>query len=65
MDDLFDIPTHLSPRLEWMSKHGLTTLKPDGVWWCVLDDETRASGETDEDACFNFCIQTGLKHWNQ
>ena len=65
MSNLFDLPESLSPRLQWVKRHGLVVKKrPDGVWACYLTDETLGVGETEEEACLNLCEKAGIRHWN-
>lgn len=39
--------------------------KESGKFLCVLDDENFGEGDTDEEACADLCIATGLKHWSE
>ena len=66
MSDLFDLPVSLSARLAWLERHGLTLTKLEsGRYQCALDEETFARGEDEEEAVVNFCVKTGLPHYNQ
>ena len=66
MSTLFDLPHSPSPRLQWLERHGLVLSKlPDGRHEVRLDDENAASGEDAEEAIVKFCVQTGLRHYNQ
>ncbi len=59
-DTLFDVPESLSPRLAWMRKHGIQTLKRDdlpceaGRWEAYVGDYEAAVTKTinDSDARF-------------
>jgi len=82
--ELFDTPESLSPRLAWMRKHKLETMRnpspkaedgespwvcrviktaesKSGLWW----PNEIAGGDTEEQACEQFAMNRGLKHWNQ
>ncbi len=62
--ELFDIPESLSPRLAWLREHGLTlTCVSAGRWECALDSDNVGKGETPDEACIQFCLQTQLPHW--
>lgn len=63
-DDLFPIPVVLSPRRQWLERHGLVLRKVGDQWACILDDANFHKGETEDDACIEFCLKTGIKHWN-
>ncbi len=66
MSDLFEIQESLSPRLIWLREHSLTlTHVAASKWECALDEENVARGETADEACIQFCLQTSLPHWNQ
>lgn len=63
--ELFPIPVSLSPRLAWLTRHGLTlTQRADGKFVCALDEMNKAVGEDGDEACVAFCLKTGLRHWN-
>ncbi len=65
MTDLFDVPLSLSPRRAWLERHGLTLTKlPSGRWECALDEFNRHRGDDEDEACIEFCLKTGIKHWN-
>jgi len=65
-DDLVPEAQQLSPRLQWLERHGLVvTQARSGTYYCRLDDENFATGETAEAACANFCDKTRLPHWTQ
>ncbi len=62
---LFDLPESLSPKMKWLRQHGLILRKlENGQWECALDAENFGRGETDEDACVDFCLKTKLAHWS-
>ena len=64
-DDLFPEAQQLPPRLQWLEHHGLTCVQQrSGMWYCRLDDENFATGETAEEACAKFCDKTRLPHWS-
>lgn len=63
--DAFPEAVLLSPRLQWLAKHNLTTKKLEsGRWRCFLDDKTYGVGATEAEAIISYCIKTGVKHWN-
>lgn len=63
--ELFDLPVSLSPRLAWLERHGLSLTKlENGRYQCALDEDNRAQGEDQDEACVAFCLKTGLRHWN-
>lgn len=65
MSDLFEVPVSLSPRLRWLDRHALTLRKLEsGKWECALDELTFGRGETEEEACADFCVKTRLAHWS-
>lgn len=64
MSELFDIPESLSPRLAWLKEHDLTVTRlENGKYECALEDLASAIGETADEACVEFCLVTGLRHW--
>ena len=65
-DELFSLPESPSPRLVWLRQHGLVLQKlPSGRYECALDDENFGRGDTQDEACIDFCLKTQLPHWNQ
>lgn len=66
-DSLFDIPVSLSPRLAWLERHCLTLRKrTDAIGYeCALDAENFGRGETEDEACIDFCLKTKLQHYSQ
>lgn len=67
MTDLFpDLAPSLSPRLAWLTRHGLTTRKLEGGRWeCALDDENWARGDDEDEAIVALCLKTKLPHYSQ
>jgi hypothetical protein len=64
MSDLFEIPESLSPRLAWLRDHGLTLKKLEsGRWECSLDENNCGRGDSQDEACIDFCLKTQLPHW--
>lgn len=64
-DDLFPTATMLSPRLAWMQKHDITTVrKENGRWIAVLLEELVGSGDTEEEALTDLAIRAGIRHWS-
>jgi hypothetical protein len=68
---LFEFPVSLSPRLAWMNLHAVEVFRgpPGGpAWFCrrvgMDPTNTIGGGETDNDAIFDFCEKTGIKHWS-
>lgn len=65
VSDLFPNAVSLSPRAQWLARHGLTLYRTDkGRWYCGLDDENRGGGRTRDEAIIKFCLKSGIKHWN-
>lgn len=62
---LFAVPSDPSPKLRWLERNQLTTRKTVRGWVCELDEHNRGTGETEEDACADFCLKTKLKHWSR
>ncbi len=67
MSELFDIPEHLSPRLQWLKRWGLTVVlnRMNGQYQCIFDEENCGWGKTAEEACLDFCVTTHWPHWNE
>jgi hypothetical protein len=62
---LFDVPDSPSPRLAWLRRHDLALKRlENGRWRCVFNDETYGCGADEDEACADFCIKTGLRHWS-
>ena len=80
-DELFppEAVTKLSPRLEWIRRHDLRTLKSDGIqpedepWSCwqgeihpeVFFGERYATGQTEDEAITRWAKRAGVKLWNE
>lgn len=65
MPDLFPVEPSLSPRRRWLDRHGLTLHRtPTGRYQVCMDEENCVSGTTKDEAVINFCVKTGIKHWN-
>ncbi len=74
---LFDIPETLSPKLVWMRKHGVEIFQPASEWigltvpetgetvqaWVCKGAGVSAGGATGDDAIFDWCEKSGVKHW--
>lgn len=77
MSELFDIPEHLSPRVEWMRRHRIRTLKgndeeegePWGAWvgeeGRPLQGEALTFAPTEDEALARLAKRLGLKLWNE
>jgi hypothetical protein len=72
MTELFDIPETKSPRLIWLEKHQIVTLrgKPDSWAAWVKGKNIRPNcsygyGETEDDAITSLAIKLGLRLWNE
>ncbi len=64
-DDLFPSAVSLSPKLAWLARHGLVLRRTErGKYECVLADDV-ATGDSEEEACVEFCVMTRLTHWNE
>lgn len=65
VNELFPVEKSLSPRRGWLEQHGLVLYRlPTGTYRCELDEENYGSGRTKDLAVINFCVKTGIKHWN-
>jgi hypothetical protein len=71
--ELFEFPVTLSPRLAWMRLHGVDVIRsaapqPGAVWFCrragMDPTNTVGAGDTDNDAIYDWCEKTGIKHWS-
>jgi hypothetical protein len=72
MTELFDIKESKSPRLAWLEKHKIATLrgKPDS-WaaWTIGKptkvDQIIGYGESEDEAIADWAIKTGMRLWNE
>jgi len=63
MTELFPVEPCPSLRLQWLTRHGLILTKlPNGEFECALDEENRATGDSEDAACAAFAEKTGLKY---
>lgn len=69
MTELFDIQESKSPRLLWMDKHGIYTMKytlnETGKPWNAEAAGYVCSGETEDDAIFSLAEKLQLRLWNE
>ncbi len=66
MTELFPVEKSLSPRRAWLERHGLTLMKLEsGRFEVRLDSENFARGDDEDEACVEYCLKTGIRHWNQ
>ena len=64
-NDLSPEAVGLSPRLAWMARHDIVTVRnAKGRWFAVLTAETTGEGESEETALDDLVLRTGLKHWS-
>jgi len=67
--DLFNTTESLSPRLQWMRKHGIQSKQRDdsGTVWLAYKSGTSkaATGDDELDAIINLASKLNLKLWNQ
>lgn len=71
MSELFDIEESKSPRLAWIEKHQIVTLrgKPDS-WAAWINmrptiDQTIGYGETEDEAVVSLAVKLGIRLWNE
>ena len=72
MTELFEIEESKSPRLAWMDRHGIITLrgKPDS-WaaWIKVNgtefDHTIGYGETEDEAVTSLVYKLGMRLWTE
>lgn len=65
-DDLFPDAQAKSPRLLWLERHGLALWKNEaGIYVCELDENNYGADDEKDDAAWDFCRKTGLKHYSQ
>ena len=72
MSELFDIEESKSPRLAWIEKHQIVTLrgKPDSwaAWLSARStrvEQTIGYGESEDEAIADLAIKLGLRLWNE
>jgi hypothetical protein len=72
MSELFDLPETKSPRLIWLEKHKIATLrgKPDSWAAWIIAKPTKADqiigyGETEDEAVVSLAIKLGIRLWNE
>ena len=68
MSGLFpDLPEELSPRLKWMLKKNIKTIRREGGKWVAFKSETRFnnSDENEVDAVIGLAKKLKLKLWNE
>lgn len=74
MADLFSIKKQLSPRLEWVARHGIAERRPtlncrrfQAVWSDEHGEIVGRSTVSAEDACLDLIEKSGglLKHWRE
>ena len=68
MSGLFpDLPEELSPRLKWMLKKNIKTIRRDDGKWVAFKSETRFnnSDENEVDAVIGLAKKLKLKLWNE
>jgi hypothetical protein len=68
MSGLFpDLPEELSPRLKWMLKKNIKTLRREDGKWVAFKSETRHSytDEVELDAVIGLAKKLKLKLWNE
>ena len=70
MNELFNIPETLSPRLAWMRRHGINSrLMPDDTWYVwnysgLGHSLKQGRGNTEDEALTALAKQAGIKLWN-
>lgn len=63
--DAFPACVQDSPKLLWLRKHNLTLHRlKSGRWRCILTPNTFGTGRDEEECCRDFCLKTGVDHWN-
>jgi len=72
MTELFDIEESKSPRLAWIEKHQIVTLrgKPDSwaAWLSARSaraEQAIGYGESEDEAIADLAIKLGLRLWNE
>ena len=72
MTELFDLPETKSPRLCWLEKHGIVTLRGKSDSWAAWlkakptkVDQTIGYGESEDEAIADLAIKLGLRLWNE
>lgn len=74
MSELFEIPETLSPRLEWMRKHGIEVMddafdafEGRDRWIAFLgpDPGVNEYGETKDEALARLAARLEIKLWNE
>jgi hypothetical protein len=72
MTELFDIEESKSPRLAWIEKHQIVTLrgKPDcwAAWLSARStrvEQTIGYGESEDEAIADLAIKLGIRLWNE
>lgn len=63
MSDLFQVPEKLSPRLEWMKRHGITCEAKGGSFIAIRTITVLA--DNDEDALLLMARKLGVKHFTE
>jgi hypothetical protein len=64
-ETLFDVPEHLSPKLQWMRASHIETVCMGTEWVCRTYGYTRgARGQTEEEAILAYCEKFGLRHYS-
>lgn len=69
--ELFDVPVQLSPRLEWMKRHGIITKyhppygSDAGAWTAHAPNRGAYQGETEDGAISAFVKAYGIRLWNE
>ena len=72
MTELFDLPETKSPRLIWLEKHQIVTLrgKPDSwaAWLSARSarvEQIIGYGESEDEAIADLAIKLGIRLWNE
>ncbi len=66
MNDLFEIPESLSPRLLWIEKHGIIICYDScrKQFYAIGANDT-GWGDTEDEALTQLALKLGVKLWNE
>lgn len=72
LETLFDSAETLSPRLSWMRKHGMQTMRCElsndedfQEWMASITYGMFAYGDTEDEALSALASKLGIKMWNE
>ncbi len=66
MNDLFEIPESLSPRLLWMEKHNIIIgAAPHRNQYYALAAKMDGWGDTEDEALTQLALKLGIRLWNE